>query len=299
MWMTCPAPAIQVERKKKGLEPDITLYSGWYQTYYSKREPDGTLVYQDRIFKQSEVQLRRQELRKEKREERKNLKKRLFGNKVTKKSCGFCGGSGHTRRNCNVMQDFIDDLSRANQNYRKRFYNKIVKEMGLAEGALVSVKAQHALIGNEWIQDFSGIGVVTDVKWNEINLGISMSRWNWKTSFVIDVLVDGETLTVENPLSEMALSNVDKDPELSSIFAHSFSRWGARVDEIVAPSENIPSEEWFNHGYEDCWQWLSKKYNLPTLNQYLSPVIAKWHPSVRGRNAGKLKKRLAQYGYDK
>ena len=293
MWMTCPVPAIQVDRKKKGLEPDVRLYSSWYQSSFSRRDENGKLIYGDRMFRSAERELQKQERRREALKQRREVKERIYGKKKRKVSCGFCGGTDHNRRNCDVMSDFIEDMTRANQNYRKKFYNKIVKEMGVAEGALVSLSATHALVRGEWVDDFKGIGIITGINWDDINLGVTMTAWDWKSPLQIELLVDGETMKSENPLNRMAKFSGDTD--FSDLFSTSFSHWGLRIDEVIAPSENLPSDEWFNHGYEDCWEWIAKKYTLSDMQHTLTPLIAKFHPSTRGRNAGKLKKRLARY----
>jgi len=290
MWMTCPVPAIQLELKKQGKEPDASLYSPWFQTTFSKRDTTGKLIYEDRIWAKCAVEL----LKQENRRDRHKTKKR----RTLKKSCGFCGTTGHNRRNCEIMDNFINDLSRTNQNFRKKFYEKIVKELGLAEGALLSLTGSGYMKGS-YVDNYSGIGIVTSIDWSSINLGLSQDSWEYRTEFVIEVLIDGDTYTLQNPLKGMVKNADQKMAEFPNFFGRRGSHWGLAIAEIIAPSDNIPSEEWFNHGYEDCWKWITKNRPLSGISSHLSPVIAEWHPSRRGRNAGKLNHRLAQYGYRK
>ena len=116
----------------------------------------------------------------------------------------------------------------------------------------------------------------------------------------IDVLIDGQSYTIENPWNALVEQDTveGKEGKIAELFTRG-SSWGTRIDSVLAPSENIPSEEWFNDGYTECWEWIAKNKRLGEVSDYLSPLIAKFHPSRRGRSAGKLKKRLAQYGYDK
>ena len=301
MWMTCPVPAKMMELKKQGKEPDPSLFSPWYQNSYSRRDNNGKLVYHDRIFRTMEIaydkQQRRIEFRKEKKERRERLGLKPKKRKV---SCGFCGETGHNRRNCDVMDNFVDDLERASQNYRKQFYERFVKGMGFAEGALLSLSANHWRTKTEWLDDWSGIGIITNISWDKVNMGLCLSSWDYKSVLKIDVLVDGQSYTIENPWNALVEQDtVDgKEGKIAELF-HRGSSWGARIDSVLAPSENIPSEQWFNDGYTECWEWIAKNKTLSDVSGYLSPLIAKWHPSRRGRNAGKLNYRLSQYGYTK
>tara|TARA_Y100001937_G_scaffold97324_1_gene132544 strand:+ start:3086 stop:4057 length:972 start_codon:yes stop_codon:yes gene_type:complete len=295
MWMTCPVPAKMMELKKQGKEPDISLFSTWYQGSYSRRDTNGKLVYHDRIFSQMRSAYDKQQRRIEYRKEKKARKERLYGKPAKRKvSCGFCGETGHNRRHCDLMVNFVDDLERASQNYRKQFYERFVKGMGFAEGALLSLSASHFMINNRWIEDWSGIGVITRISWEDVNMGLTMNSWDYKSTLEVDCLIDGETYTIKNPFSH--LSDKALNGDVADLFS-SGSRWGARIDSVLAPSENIPSEEWFNDGYTECWEWIAKNKSLSDVSAYLSPLIAKWHPSRRGRNAGKLNYRLSQYGY--
>ena len=301
MWMTCPVPAKMVELQKQGKEPDVSLFSKWYQNSYSRRDGNGKLIYQDRIFRQMVQAYDRQQRRKEAREEKKARKERLFGKPAKRKvSCGFCGETGHNRRHCDVMFNFVDDLERSAQNYRKLFYERFVKGMGFAEGALLNLSADHWNSGNGWQEDWSGIGIVTGVNWEDVNMGLTMNSWDYRSTLKIKTLINGQEHTLQNPFYSLVKNDTidGKAGKIAELFCRS-SSWGVRIDSILAPSENIPSEEWFNDGYTECWEWIAKNKSLSDVSGYLAPLIAKFHPSRRGRNAGKLNYRLSQYGYTK
>jgi len=301
MWMTCPLPAKMMELKKQGKEPDTSLFSHWYANSYSRRDSNGRLVYHDQIFRKAESELHRQERRIEARKAKKESHERIFGKpKKRQVSCGFCGETGHNRRHCDVMFNFVDDLGRASQNYRKQFYERFVKGMGFAEGALLALSANHWRAHNVWQEDWSGIGIVTNISWDQVNMGLTLSSWDYKSILKIDVLVDGNSYTIENPWNALVEQDTveGKEGKIAELFARG-SSWGVKIDNVLAPSENIPSEEWFNDGYTECWEWIAKNKTLSDVSNYLAPLIAKWHPSRRGRNAGKLKQRLKDYGYSK
>lgn len=296
LWVSCKVPAKMVELEEAGKEPDISLFADYYHATYSQRDADGRLVYHGQIMRSMRKHLSSQLMRKEKLQRRRALKERSLGKKKKTTSCGFCRGTGHNRRNCEVMKDFISDLSRANQNYRKYFYKKVVEDMGIAEGALVELKAQHVLVGGHWVENWTGIGLITKVDWDAVNLGLTQKRWDWKTNFEIEVQVGGDVIKVDSPFKQFIRNEYDKKGLLWRLFGGTDSGWSPHISEIISPSENLPSEEWFNHGYNECWEWLAKKYKLNELNRFLTPVIEEWHPARRGRNAPALKKRLEKYG---
>ena len=303
MWMTCPVPAKMMELKKQGKEPDFSLYSKWQAQTWSRRDSHGDLIYQDRIWKKMAYELDRQKRRVEARKEKKAHRAKVaeslgIPKKKRKTSCGFCGSEDHNRRNCDLMVSFVDDLERASQNYRKLFYERFVKGMGFAEGALLALSADHFRTANGWTTDWSGIGIVTGVTWDKVNLGLSLNNWEFKSVLEITCLVNGETYKMQNPFNALVQNDtVDgKRGEIAELFARG-SSWGTRIDSVLAPSENIPSEEWFNDGYTECWEWIAKNRSLSDVSAYLSPLIAQFHPSRRGRNAGRLNYRLSQYGY--
>jgi len=304
MWSTCPLPAQFAKLEKEGKEPDLTLMGGWLQRRWDTLNDDGTLMYANRLFKNAERYGRQQQLRVENREAKKArqdaYEKSLGITKAKRKtSCGFCGGTDHNRRNCDIMFNFVDDLTRASTNYRKKFYERLVQGQGFAEGALVGVSASYMNIGGKWIEDFEGIGIVSKIAWDKVNLGLTMSNWEYCSKLRVEMLVSGNTMAIDNPFRGMIEADISDDGKrgkIAELFSGSHG-YGVQIDSIVAPSENIPSEEWFNEGYTDCWEWITKKKALADVTHYLTPLIAKWHPSRLGRNAGKLNFRLSQYGY--
>jgi len=302
MWSTCPLPAQFAKLKKEGKEPDLTMMDGWLQRRWDSLNDDGTLMYADRIFYHAQRYGRQQHLRVENREAKKARQERLYGKPAKRKtSCGFCGQTGHNRRNCDIMHNFIDDLTRASTNYRKKFYERLVKGQGFAEGALVAVSASYMHIGGKWVEDFEGLGIISKVAWDKVNLGLTMNNWEYASKLRIEMLVNGNTFAIDNPFKGMVEADTSDDGKrgkIAELFSSSHG-YGVQIDSVMAPSDNIPSEEWFNEGYTDCWEWIAKKKSLSEVSHYLAPLIAKWHPSRLGRNAGKLNFRLSQYGYEK
>ena len=99
------------------------------------------------------------------------------------KTCGFCGGVGHNRRDCPAMKALNKRLIAANNHWRQRLYDYFVKELGLGNGALVKVTKSGG-----WQQPHTEhVGIVTSINWDELNMFV-MSK---------TISVVGDTQTVE------------------------------------------------------------------------------------------------------
>ncbi len=289
MWFTCPAPAKMMELRKQGKDPDKTLLS-----YALRRElslwPNGKLEQEQYLWAVMENAYEEQQKRAS---SRKNKQK-----KKQKSRCGFCNSASHNRRTCETMENFKQDLSRSNQNFRSMFHKLIVQDLGLAEGALVSVQAMQIHLGSEWIENFQSVGIVSKIHWSEVNLSLAMSCWDYHSKLTIEMIIENQTFSTKSPFGILSQEDSSTGRCIADIFGNGTSEWGLQIDAILAPSKAIPSKEWFNEGYEDCWDWIAKKKSLPLLNNWFSPMIDHWHPKT-GEFAEGLKERLRSYGYDK
>ena len=291
LWMTCTVPQQQLDLAAQGKEPNPELYSDWYGRTYKKRDSNGKLIYRNHMLTASRRYVQQQRDRKRRLQRRREHREQYGGKKTVTKHCGFCGEKGHNRRNCTVMKNFVSDLGQASANFRKHFYKKIIEDLGIAEGALVAVSGEHVRINNRWERELNAVGIVQKIQWDKVNLGLVMDNWDYRSRLQISILVNGETV-----VTECAFASLAKDNEEIGQFSSGYtSNWGLRIDSVLAPSENPPDESWFNNEYTECWEWLVKKRDLATLGRAFSPLIAKWHPSIRGRNAKKLKARLSEY----
>ena len=304
LWVSCKVPAQQLKLKVEGKQPDFSLFSDWYAKQFNHME-NGVYTRLDYMYGLMERQFIQQFERNERLKKRKQQRESLYGKRRRAPKCGFCGEKGHNRRNCEVKRDFVNDLIRANQAYRKRWFNEVVQKMGVAEGALVSVTARQAHMKGQWIDDFEGIGIISKIEWDKVNMGLGADHWDYRSDMAIHILIDGETIVTKNFFANLIATNnyeVDNNSslpsELSSLYAGRSGGWGMSLEDVLAPSQSLPTEEWFNETYSDCWEYIVKNKSLSGINQTLGRMIATFHPSRRGRNAGKFKKRLAQYGYN-
>lgn len=111
---------------------------------------------------------------------------------TAQRTCGFCGDSNHTRRNCSKMEQFLKDCSTANENWRRAAYKELVEIGGLSVGACVKVEYDNGNWQNR--QKIQGTGIITNINWETVNVFSGMDKLS---SFVqspleVTVLVNGE-----------------------------------------------------------------------------------------------------------
>jgi len=111
---------------------------------------------------------------------------------ATKRTCGFCGGKDHTRRNCSVMEQFLKDCSSANEHWRRAAYKELVEMGGLSVGACVKVEYE---IGNwQSREKIKGTGIITNINWETVNVfsGLTQYKEDVHSPLEVTVLVNGE-----------------------------------------------------------------------------------------------------------
>ena len=286
MWFTCEMPTNFLTALENNKEPDWSLMSKWQSQYWSKKE-NGELVLKNKLMANCAVW----KLQQQKRNERMKEKRATRPTKKSRKKCGFCGKTGHNRRNCSILKDFQKDLERANQNYRKMFYSTMVEEYGLAEGALVQLKAKYVNINNRWEEDWEGIGMIASIDWDKVNLGLTTRGWNFRSEIAVNFVVAGEIYNSDSPFKLLALS----DDKVSSLFSEiTVSDWGINIEAVLSPSQTLPSKEWFEGKNSECYNYVLKKLSISGVQELIN-IIERFHPSVTGRGASALKQRIERY----
>tara|TARA_B100000900_G_scaffold404530_1_gene413014 strand:+ start:82 stop:999 length:918 start_codon:yes stop_codon:yes gene_type:complete len=186
---------------------------------------------------------------------------------ATNRSCGFCGSTDHTRRNCSTMKQFLKDCYKANENWRRDAYQEIVQDHGLSVGAVVEVDAYVNYNTRE-----KKMGIVKSINWGTINVFSAMST---SSSFaasplVIEVIVDGK---------------VQKLSGLSDFFGcigsngEGYSWGGGNLLRVVTHSPTPLDPEWIT-SYKESFETLVKKRNLEQLkdgmtSDYRAPNLVK------------------------
>jgi len=201
------------------------------------------------------------------------------GRKATK--CGFCGGDDHNRRDCSMMEDFKTRLIKANQVWRQRFYDKLVKDLGISLGTMVKVRKN-----NGWNKpETEEIGLVSSINFDQLSLFCfsDSANQNWQdridSKFLgqckIEVIVGGKTHFLEwkGGLSDSYGGLVDK-------FGSGYYGQNVSFLSVIAKSQTPLDSEWVEQGHENAIEFVLKKYSLEKLKQWNVIKLLETHEQI-------------------
>ncbi len=195
--------------------------------------------------------------------------------------CGFCGSTKHKRPRCIDMSDYLDRAHKANQNWRRAFHQTFVDELGISEGALLTIKKTQGY-GNEQPEEV--IGVVTSINWDELSMFCSEavssrghSKMQYKQKLKVKVLVDGEEYYVFFGYNGINTVYQGVDKKLVS-YSQCTRGWSTLYfDSVIARSEACKGAEWIEEGHRKSLEFLVKKCSLATLdNDGVTDLINDW-----------------------
>jgi len=203
--------------------------------------------------------------------------KKVFGGEQagTKKrrsaKCGFCGSTRHTRRNCNVMKDFLKDLEATERGYREVIYDRLIHNLGFGVGAFIERAEQN---WDDLTHKNHSTGLITSVDLNSISIGNLLSRWSdYNTCFGFEI--DGEKSWGMSWKEGSFSRELGEQFDLPRPFVQ--QGWGIVVTKIIAPAPSTPSKEWFL-GQSPAFDWVVKKRNLSSLWDVYHDIIQTYHP---------------------
>lgn len=193
------------------------------------------------------------------------------------KSCGFCGGKGHTRRDCPEMTALNNRIIRANNHWRQRLYETFVEELGLGEGALVKVTEETGSWQNR--QTVEHVAIVTSINWDQLNMfsyvDLNSSNWrnrvheNLQAPLLIKVQVNGEERTMcwgNRSGSNYATINDVHGRHLIDVLPSTYR--AVMFKSVMSPAETPLSEDWLTQGQAECVEFITKKYSYDKLEQW-------------------------------
>jgi hypothetical protein len=191
------------------------------------------------------------------------------------KSCGFCGGIGHNRRDCPEMTALNKRLIRANNHWRQRLYDYFVEELGLGVGALIKIDQSH-----RWQQpDSEHVAIVTSINWDELNMFCytdnNGSNWNTRvhqnlqSPLSIKVQVDGKQRCVSWRSRGSSRYGVVNDVHGRPLIDNYETDWNSvKFKSVISPTETPLSEDWLTQGQAECVQFITKKYSFDKLKEW-------------------------------
>jgi hypothetical protein len=185
--------------------------------------------------------------------------------------CGFCGSKKHNRRNCEDMKNYNADAIKANQNWRRTFYQRFVKQMGISEGALLNLKKCRGHGQHRTEEQL--IGVVTSVNWDELSLfcggRFSGDKYEYRDDQYVQRLQVNVQIGSENVMVNFGQMNVVTEPNnTKNLIKFSGGRWSWNLPyfvSVLSPSETLLGEEWIEDGHAKAMQFLTKKRSAEKL----------------------------------
>ena len=201
--------------------------------------------------------------------------------KTTKRSapkCGFCGSPNHNRRNCDLMESFLADCYKANENWRREAYRIIVGELGIDVGAAVNLRKRYNYYSSANESD-ARIGLITSINWDKLNVMAAFcGNWDneekYSQSFEIKALVDGQDvfISIRDCVKKHQLQNLVTQRNAS----HHRYYEEFQFDSVIGKSEQPLSEEWVM-SYRDAFDFLVKKRSYEKLQKDgVVALIDKW-----------------------
>ena len=193
------------------------------------------------------------------------------------KSCGFCGGTGHNRRDCSEMTTLNNRLIRANNHWRQRLYKTFVEEMGIGAGALIKVTEQTGSWNNRTTEEH--VAIITSVNWNELNMFCHVDRnnRNWNTRIHdnlesplnIKVQVNGRermlSFPERNGQSYAVIDDVHGRPLIDTL---GYNYNSVTFKSTMSPTETPLSEDWLTQGQAECVEFITKRYSQEKLKEW-------------------------------
>ena len=186
-----------------------------------------------------------------------DLKHKAKKTAVTR-TCGFCGETGHTRRNCGYMKDFLKRCYKANENWRRAAYKEIVEGYGISVGAVVEVVEKSGYGSNERIT--TTLGIIKSINWDKANVFAALSKKSdtVRSPFVIEVLIGNRSVKLNN-LKE-CFNTIGENGEVT----YSWRSDGASLKRVITHSPTPLDPEWIT-SYRESFETLVKKRTLEQL----------------------------------
>ena len=185
-----------------------------------------------------------------------------------RRSCGFCGRSGHTRRTCLAMGTFKADAYRANENWRRKAYDILVNQLGISVGAAIKVQRHDGYGRSATVTEH--VALVSSVNWDKLNLTCDNRTWQdqWRQALVVEAVINGQR-------HKLKWSD-DATKILKPAFQHSHCYSAYTYIAKVAAAPKPLDESWVTD-YKEAFDFIAKKRSHERLEEYgIVNLVEKW-----------------------
>lgn len=199
----------------------------------------------------------------------------------TQAKCGFCGSHDHNRRNCSSMETFIAKSIQANREWRQQFYDKFVGELGISEGALLSLSERQGWGRN--VTTVKKTGIVTKINWDQLSMCADTNykptgRWGSTLDrslhqyIAIECIVDGRQTTVT--LNDELIKSIG----INGIVSLNQGWSNYDTISVISPSEKPMASEWIDQAHAKAMDFVCKKRSYEQLKEKgFVGLVDKWY----------------------
>ena len=199
----------------------------------------------------------------------------------TQAKCGFCGSHDHNRRNCSSMETFIAKSIQANREWRQQFYDKFVGELGISEGALLSLSERQGWGRN--VTTVKKTAIVTKINWDQLSMCADTNykptgRWGstldrtLHQNIVIECIVDGRQTTVT--LNDELIKSIG----INGIVSLNQGWSNYDTISVISPSDKPMASEWIDQAHADAMKFVCKKRSYDQLkDKGFVGLVDKWY----------------------
>lgn len=179
---------------------------------------------------------------------------------TTPRACGFCGGTGHTRRTCGHMSSFITKCDKANANWKREAYSYLVGTLGIYVGSAIKAKEPKRWNGPAPVEQ---IGLITSVNYDELNVMTAFAGSYEYRDFAQPV----EITAVFNGVSKRIKFCRDLVEDTHILGNNASFGWNQLTYSSKLTSTAEPLDESWATDNNGEWSWLAKKRSYAWLQE--------------------------------
>ena len=190
-------------------------------------------------------------------------KSRKTSKGTSNKKCGYCKGTGHSRKSCSAMQEDEKYLIKANRAWR-RVYAKESIEYGFAPASLIRYKERGAYVYGKGYQHSEEMYIVGSELPTNLSVFAIAGDYNLKQDIYIPAVGRKDPLCITD--------FIYRQPCTKALAGQGY-HWGS-VDavQVMSPSSFHFSEEWINGDCDDI-VFALKKWNRERIRRDLLDII--------------------------
>lgn len=191
--------------------------------------------------------------------------------KASTKKCGYCKGSGHSRRNCTLMEEHRELLKKANRVWRQIYATKSV-ELGFAPASLIKYQESSGYNYNTGTYDYEEkMYLIGSELPSNLSVFAIAKDYNLKQEIRIPAVGRPNNLRLREFLSGTSA----EEPLGGSGY---YYRQTQKPVQVITQSTYQYTDEWINGECDDI-DFVLKKWNMDRIERdILKPIRSSLMP---------------------